>query len=181
MPDTVLSPQRLVGLLAEPERRRVVAAMILGDLAVDDIARSADLSVRETVDALARLRDAGLVEAGSDGSFVLIEAHFKASAVAAAPEDVTDHGDAPASDRRVLDVAFNDGKLVRWPTKRSKRLVVLDYLAQSFEPGRRYNEREVNGLLRPFNDDTATTRRYLVDEGLLDRSDGEYWRSGGSV
>ena len=74
-----------------------------------------------------------------------------------------------------------DGKLVQWPSKRTKRLIVLDHLAQRFEPGVRYSEREVNALLRPVDDDTSTTRRYLVDEGFLDRADGEYWRSGGSV
>ena len=65
------------------------------------------------------------------------------------------------------------------PAKRSRRLVVLDHVAQVFEPGRRYPEREVNVLLRAFYDDYAALRRYLVDEGFLAREDGEYWRSGG--
>jgi len=29
-------------------------------------------------------------------------------------------------------------------------------------------------------DDTAALRRYLVDEGFLDREAGDYWRAGGS-
>ena len=29
--------------------------------------------------------------------------------------------------------------------------------------------------------DYATLRRYLVDEGLLTRADGVYWRTGGRV
>ncbi len=182
MSEVVLSPEQLVGLLAEPERRRVVAAMILGDVVLEDIARSSGLRVRDTAAALARLQDSGLVEVGSDGSFALIEAHFKAAAVAAAPvAGSTEHDDAPEGLRHVLETAVRDGKLVRWPTKRSKKLVVLDYLAQMFEPGQHYSEREVNAILRGFDNDTATTRRYLVDEGFLDRSDGQYWRSGGSV
>ena len=67
------------------------------------------------------------------------------------------------------------------PAKRSRRLVVLDRVAQVFEPGRRYSEHEVNAMLRPFYDDHAALRRYLVDEGLLSREDGQYWRSGGTV
>jgi hypothetical protein len=39
----------------------------------------------------------------------------------------------------------------------------------------------VNLTLGKRHPDTAMLRRYLVDEGLLDRADGEYWRSGGSV
>jgi hypothetical protein len=67
------------------------------------------------------------------------------------------------------------------PTVRHKRLVVLDLLAQEFEPGRRYPERTVNLMLGRWHDDTAALRRHLVDEGFLDRAQGEYWRSGGTV
>ncbi len=73
-----------------------------------------------------------------------------------------------------------DGRLVRIPAKRSKRLVVLDRLAQELEPGEVYPETEVNARMRAFHDDVAALRRHLVDEGFLDRRDGWYWRSGGS-
>ena len=74
-----------------------------------------------------------------------------------------------------------DGRLITLPAKRSKRLVVLDHLAQRFEPGRRYPEADVNDLLRPVHEDVAMLRRYLVDEGFLDRAGGVYWRIGGTV
>jgi hypothetical protein len=74
-----------------------------------------------------------------------------------------------------------DGRLITLPAKRSKRLVVLDHLAQRFEPGERYPEAEVNRRLRNVHDDVAMLRRYLVDEGFLDRAGGIYWRIGGSV
>jgi hypothetical protein len=57
---------------------------------------------------------------------------------------------------------------------------VLDLLAQEFEPGRRYSEKAVNLALGRWHADTAALRRYLVDEGFLDRAGGEYWRTGGS-
>jgi hypothetical protein len=75
----------------------------------------------------------------------------------------------------------NDGRILRLPVKLAKRLVVLDYVAQAFDVGRRYPEREVDDALRRFYDDWATLRRYLVDEGFLERADGLYWRSGGTV
>ncbi len=62
-----------------------------------------------------------------------------------------------------------------------KRLVVLDHLAQVFEPGVRYPEQEVGVLLRAFHPDHASLRRHLVDEGFLSRADGVYWRSGGTL
>ena len=79
----------------------------------------------------------------------------------------------------MLRTFFRGGRLVAIPTQQSKKLVVLDRLAQEFEVGRRFAEREVNAVLRRFHDDVAALRRYLVDEGFLDRDAGEYWRSGG--
>lgn len=80
----------------------------------------------------------------------------------------------------MLDTFVKDGRLVLMPTKRSKRLVVLDHLAQQFEPGLTYAEAEVNAILQGFYDDYAALRRYLVDEGFLTRDANVYWRTGGS-
>jgi hypothetical protein len=74
-----------------------------------------------------------------------------------------------------------DGSLTSIPTKIRKRLVVLDRLSQEFEPGEKYAESEVNNRLRAFHPDVAALRRYLVEEGFLDRAEGLYWRSGGTV
>ena len=74
-----------------------------------------------------------------------------------------------------------DGRLTVVPARRWKRRVVLDHLAQMFEPGPRYPQIEVNPRLRAVHDDLAILRRYLVDEGFLDRDTGVYWRIGGTV
>ncbi|MDN5765239.1 MAG: DUF2087 domain-containing protein [Humibacillus sp.] len=74
-----------------------------------------------------------------------------------------------------------DGSLKSIPTKVRKRLVVLDLLAQQFELGEQYDEIEVNNRLRAFHPDVAALRRYLVEEGFLDRADGRYWRTGGTT
>jgi hypothetical protein len=63
----------------------------------------------------------------------------------------------------------------------AKRLVVLNHLANMFEPGERYSEKQVNAVIRELHDDYAALRRYLVDEGFLSREAGVYWRSGGTV
>ncbi len=78
----------------------------------------------------------------------------------------------------------DEGRLVQWPAKLSRRLIALDTLAQLFEPGLRYTETEVNAVLRGAvagRVDVVTARRYLVDADMLGREDGRYWRSGGSV
>ena len=75
-----------------------------------------------------------------------------------------------------------DGRISVMPAKRAARLVLLDQVAQAFEPGRRYPEQAVNEILKAVYDDHAALRRYLIDESLLSRPpDGTYWRSGGTV
>jgi hypothetical protein len=55
-----------------------------------------------------------------------------------------------SAEQRVLDTFFDGDRLVLMPTRRAKRLVVLDQVAQLFELGRTYGEHEVNALLTLF-------------------------------
>ncbi len=72
------------------------------------------------------------------------------------------------------------GALTQIPMQRSKRLVLLDLLSQQFAPGQIYPERDVNLIVGRFNRDWAALRRYLVDEGFMERRDAFYWRAGGT-
>ncbi|HEX9515874.1 MAG TPA: DUF2087 domain-containing protein [Streptosporangiaceae bacterium] len=87
----------------------------------------------------------------------------------------------PVHDDAVLRTYMRDGRIVTMPAKRSRRLVLLNHVAQLFEVGVQYEEGEVNLRLRNLREDYAALRRYLVDEGFLDRDHGMYWRTGGSV
>jgi hypothetical protein len=84
-------------------------------------------------------------------------------------------------DERVLSNFLGaDGRLRSIPTKHWKLLVVLDRLAQEFEPGQTYPEAQVNEVLGRFHPDYAALRRYLVENGFMTREDNVYWRSGGT-
>src|SRR5438552_3745532 len=79
--------------------------------------------------------------------------------------------------QKVIETFFTArGKLRALPAQRSKRQTVLRRLAEEFEPGRVYPEREVNALLRLFHDDVASLRRELVMEHLLVRSNAGVYR-----
>jgi hypothetical protein len=169
---------RILALLAEPERLRVVSALVLGYSSVSDITTVTGVDARAVAKAIARLVAGELVVQEGDGyRFASEELKIAARLVA---EDHEDPGiDAPPVDARILRGFLKGGRLTSIPTARAKRLVVLDYLAQRFEPGKRYSEKKVNEILAEFNDDTASLRRYLVDENFLTRERGYYWRSGG--
>jgi hypothetical protein len=180
-----LSAAALAGLLADDDRRLVAAALILGASSLDDVMAMTGLDVPRGGKALGRLVDAGLVERGRDGTLHLLGQAFaaaaKAAAMAAPPVDTGVGGaEVPPEQAKVLRAFIRDGRLLSIPTARNKRLVVLDVLAQEFEPGRRYTEASVNLMLGRWHRDTAALRRYLVDEGFLDREDRVYWRAGGT-
>ena len=176
-----ISPAMLAGLLAEPDRRRVVAALVLDARTLAEVEQLSGLTTPRAGKALARLNDAGLVLWEEDGSLHLLAEAFALAARSAAPRPAPGVGDGPREVTRVLNAFVREGRITAIPMQRSKRLVLLDLLAQEFEPGRRYSEKMVNLMLGRWHQDTAAWRRYLVDEGFLDRADGEYWRSGGSL
>jgi len=65
------------------------------------------------------------------------------------------------------------------PSTAAKRRLVVEKIAQEFEPGRRYPERDVNFMIQLIHQDYAAVRRYMIEEGFMDRADGAYWRTGG--
>jgi hypothetical protein len=173
-----MTPAEVVGLLADEDRLRVTAAIVLQPGTTDEIASSCALPGRQVIAALARLDAAGLARRDPDGRWTFDVMRLRDLAREERP--AVDHS-AETSAEGILRSFVTDGRLVQIPAVRSKRLVVLDRLAADFEPGRRYDEREVNDVLRRWHDDVATLRRYLVDESFLSRDHGEYWRTGGSV
>jgi hypothetical protein len=75
--------------------------------------------------------------------------------------------------QKVLKAFVRDGRVVDLPAKRAKQSML-------FEPGRTYEEIEVNRILLAVYDDYVTLRRTLVDFEFLDREFGFYWRCGGT-
>jgi hypothetical protein len=177
-----LGAGRLVGLLADDDRRRMFAAVELGGTTLDAAATLAGLPVPRAARALSTLAGAGLVVQGDGGGLYVVGAAFQVAARDALSRPSSDeHAERSGEVRRVFEAFVRDGRLTQIPTSRQKRLVVLDWLVQDFEPGVRFSEPMVNLILGKRHADTAALRRYLVDEGLLDRAGGEYWRAGGTV
>jgi hypothetical protein len=85
-------------------------------------------------------------------------------------------------DARVLE-NFVDaaGRLLAIPAQHKKRLAVLRWLVEDFEPGRRYLEAEINQVIGRRHWDFAALRRHLVDEELMQRRNSIYWRTGSVI
>jgi hypothetical protein len=178
-------PEELVGLLAEQSRLEVVAAIVLGATTEPEVAAATGRTSKTVRKALDRLVRGGMVETTADGGLRVAVERFKDTARRAAaerpqPQPRPEALGATGDQAQVLRNYLVDGRLTHVPAARPKRLVVLDFLAGQFEPGRTYPEDQVNYLLGRFHADYAALRRYLVEEELLERRDGFYWRTGGT-
>jgi hypothetical protein len=176
-----MRPDALCGLLAEEERLLAYSAVVLGAGTPSEVAAATGLPARDVVRALQRLEQGGLVESVA-GRVVGVRTVFKDAVRQYAPDPSADQPlDPDRTKASVLRAFIRDGRLVSIPAVRGKRLVILEHLAACFEPGVKYPERAVDAILRAWHDDYVSLRRYLIDEDLMSREAGMYWRTGGPV
>ena len=73
--------------------------------------------------------------------------------------------EAVTSDPR-LRAFTGHGRIETLPARQARRHLLLDKVAQAFEPGVRYSERRVSLFLGALHADYAALRRYLVERGV---------------
>jgi hypothetical protein len=177
-------PDDILRALADPERLRIAGALAAGDAAAASLAGSLGLPVARVRKHLTRLATAGVARLQPDRRTYRLDPEtlrWAAEQVGPPREAGLALGAANEDEEAVLRAFFRDGRLTELPMKASKRRIVLERIAIELEPGVRYDEKEVNVILGRFWLDHAALRRYLVDEGFLDREAGVYWRTGGRV
>ncbi|MGW0532811.1 DUF2087 domain-containing protein [Streptomyces sp. NPDC003032] len=154
---------QLLAALADPERLRLYARIVLDDLPP----READSPAARK--HLGRLLANGLVERLPDGSLRADPAVFRR-----APAPVDAHPTVP----RRLTGFFAHGRLTTIPVRPVVRHELLVHLTDTlFDADRAYSEREINDAFRTVHDDSSALRRYCVSDGLLERaSDGSSYR-----
>jgi DNA-binding transcriptional ArsR family regulator len=179
--------------LLDRDRLRIAGALAGRDATVAELAESLDLPARGIGRHLEKLHDAGLVrmESGPNGirhsldrgrlAEVAAELSRLEQSLQQATSGLPVPGDANAAegssaeDGRILRAFFEDGRLTSIPAQHAKRTVILRFLAATaFAPGEEYPEKEVNMRLALRHPDVAALRRYLVDEGFMERSAGIY-------
>ncbi len=177
----LIGPTEFLRIAVDPIRLAILGRAAVGPVDGDALAAELGEDRRKVRREVGRLVETGLLTR----DFRLDRAALRAVAQAfpqAAPADpVLLSGPWTEDEARQLAQWFSGSRLTEIPVNRAKRRLVLERLAQEFEPGLRYDERTVNAVLQLFHADHATLRRYLVDEGLLTRAEGVYWRTGGRV
>jgi ArsR family transcriptional regulator len=175
-----------VKAMSDPNRLRIIGLLSQKSATRVEVARQLKLSPKDSLTHLGFLEFIGVITQ-TDGVFTLNDDKLamlaKEKLAEARPAYVpAEHWDEKS--KKVLKAHLNaDGSIKQIPAQ-PKLEVILHYLVDFFEYDKNYTEKEVNIILRRFNEDTAGLRRDLVDARLLAReSDGSrYWRvkTGGS-
>jgi hypothetical protein len=155
----------IVKALADPERLRVFAAIVLAESGVG----VADLNARHprAERALMRLFEAGLV-VRRDGRVHAAPEAFRDAAAAAREA----RPDAPPGVAPEVAQLYSNGRIAVRPVNRRTRVALLEDLAgRLFDFDRVYTEREVTEALATEYDDPLQLRRDMIDELLLERTD----------
>jgi biotin operon repressor len=185
MTDTAPELVQFFKALADETRLKIVGLLARESYSGEQLAAILAVKPATISHHLARLAEAGLVSAETDGHFKLYELrldaiHSMAERLLAKdtlPQTAADL-DVEAYDRKVVkDFTKRDGSLKEIPAQQKKLLAVLRHIVKEFEPGREYSEKEVNDIIARFHEDTASLRREMIGHGLMKRASGRYWRS----
>jgi DNA-binding transcriptional ArsR family regulator len=163
---------RLVGALVNRERTPAELAELL-ELKPPILARLLDHLTRLNLVTMRNVGDSMVYRLDVTALRQLIRETFPGEPTPTFDADVV----AGDWEQDVLRNFFVGERLKEIPVVPRKRDVVLRWLAGRFESSRRYPESEVNGILHRHHPDCAALRRYLVDEGFLQRDHGVYWRN----
>ncbi len=172
--------------LADANRLKIVGLLAEKPYSVEELAILLDLKPPTVSHHLARLAEAGLVQAHAESYYnvykldkKMLEEKSRSMFSQTELSSVAAEVDADAYDNKVIkDYTRKDGSLKTLPSQRKKLEAILRYVVRSFEVGKRYSEKRVNEILSGYYEDTATLRRELVGFGLMQREGGggEYWR-----
>lgn len=177
----LIGPAEFVRIAVDPVRLAILGRAAVGPVDGDELAAALGEDRRKVRREIGRLVETGLLTRELTLDRASLRAVAQAFPQAAPADPALLSGPWNEEEARQLAQFFSGSRLVDLPANRGKRRLVLERLAQEFEPGLRYDERTVNSMLQVFHSDHTTLRRYLVDEGFLTRAEGVYWRTGGRV
>lgn len=165
--------------LADQSRIAILNILARGDSYVEIIASKLELTPATICYHLKKLEAAGLVRCSRTQFYMIYSLNrelFDAplSALLFTEDETVDR--EAAYRQKVLDSFLVNGRLISLPSQQKKREIVLEKLAERFDPDSTYTEREVNVVILDYYDDFCTVRREMVGLGLMERDHGIYRR-----
>jgi len=173
---------KILKALADRTRLMVVSCLAEKPQYVEELAERLGMGPSNISFHLKKLEEAGLVTSAKEQYYVIyalqrekLEVRLLDLIQVEDPAKREQEQRMELYKKKVLSSFFKYGKLTQIPVQRKKRRIILEELAKSFEPGRRYPEREVNLIISDFHDDFCFIRRSFIEEKLMCRENNEYW------
>lgn len=170
---------QLLKVLADETRLDILNILLQEDSYVEKIACELSLTPATICYHLKKLESAGVVNCARSQFYMIYSLNreiFDKPLYALIKKDVPAIDTEEKYKKEVLSHFFRYGKLTQIPTQRKKREIVLWEIAKQFEPGQKYEEKEVNEIIHRFHADHCTIRREMIAFGILARENGVYWR-----
>jgi hypothetical protein len=174
---------RALKALADESRLKLLGILASRECSVEELAGALGLKAPTVSHHLARLREADLVGMRADGNTHLYR--MNESGLNAIRRHLGD-GDRVAGlasglsldgfEEKVLRSFVSGGELLRIPSSRKKRQVILRWLVEFFKEGVDYEEKRINEELKRHHWDCATLRREFIASKLMERNRGIYRR-----
>lgn len=169
--------------LAHESRLKLLGLLADQEYSVGELAELLDLKDPTVSHHLAKLLELDLVEMRVEGTShryrLKRETLHRINRELFTPEQVASIAENVVSDaweRKVLQTYLIDNQLTKIPETRKKRDVILRWLVQQFDEEVRYPEAQLNKIIKRYHPDTATLRRELIGNKLMQRENGIYWR-----
>jgi len=177
-------------VLADESRLKIVGILANQECSVEELAALMQLKEPTVSHHLAKLKEVNLVTMRPDGNSRLYqldsEALEKISKEIFTPQKIAsliEHIDTEAWESKVLNHYLESDpnsleevqRLKEIPVSRKKRLVVLKWLANKFDPGVKYSEQMVNDILSRYHPDYVTLQRELINYKFIQRDGEIYW------
>jgi len=175
---------QLFKCLSDRSRLQILKSLAIEDMYVERLAQRLGLTPPTISFHLKKLSEAGAVTGTKNQYYTVYSLNrelFRGSMLDILLEESDEAEQQQRRDeeyrQKVLESFFEGGKLKSIPAQRKKERIILEVIAESFEPDRDYSEREVNIVIADFHDDFCTIRRDMIAEKLLSRENGVYRKS----
>ena len=169
--------------LSDMSRLRIVQSLNQGEMYTELLAERLGLTPSTVSFHMKKLEEAGLIVSRKEQYYtvyslnrdILEKTIFEAAV--SEPEQTDEQQKREEEYRRkVIKAFFEYGKLRSIPVQRKKKLICYEQIATHFEPGKVYEEREVNEIILPIHEDYCTIRRDMISEGIFRREGSKYVR-----
>lgn len=172
---------KIIKALADESRLTILNSLLQKPQYVEELAERLNLAQSTVSFHLKKLEDAELVYKEKEQYYVVFyinkEILEQKLIDIISVEDVKTHEHEKRIQRykqKIIKTYFKRGTLIQIPTQQKKRWIILEEFEKLFKPGKEYPEKEVDSKIADIYDDYCTIRRMLIDEKIMQRSNGIY-------